>query len=266
MEKYGLIGAKLSHSFSPQIHSKLGDYPYELYELEESQLEDFLDKTSCQGFNVTIPYKKKIMEFCTEISDEARKIGAVNTLVRNEKGGFTGYNTDYFGMKKALEKAEISLCERKCIILGSGGASETAKAVAADCGASEIVVISRGGRDNYENINRHFDAEIIINTTPVGMYPDNLVSPVNLDDFYQCKGVFDLIYNPNRTKLILDGMRKSIPCGGGLFMLVAQAAKARELFGNVKISESEIERVFNEIQDECLNLIYIGMPGSGKTT
>jgi len=266
MKKFGLIGEKLPHSYSPQIHAKFGDYAYDLCEVSEDGLETLLADETYGGFNVTIPYKKKVYQICDELSDQAKAIGSVNTVVRTEEGKLKGYNTDYFGFVYLLKDAGITVAEKKCLVLGSGGASLTVRTVLRDLGAGEVVVISRSGEDNYENISKHFDGEIIINTTPVGMYPNNGSTPVNLDDFHQCSGVVDLIYNPYRTKLVLDAMAKSIPTAGGLAMLVAQAKQASELFQGIEIEEELIHDVLDELKREMLNIILIGMPGSGKTT
>ncbi len=265
MKKFGLIGGKLGHSYSPMIHSKFGSYTYELCEVGEDGLESLLKNEEYGGFNITIPYKKKVMELCDELSDTARAIGSVNTVLRSEDGRLKGYNTDYFGFQYLLEVTGIDVKGMKCLVLGSGGASLTVQAVLADLGASEVVVISRTGENNYENIHRHFDGEIIVNTTPVGMYPGNGRTPVNLDDFHNCRGVVDLIYNPNRTKLVLDAMAKSIPASGGLEMLVAQGKEASEIFQNIEIENEEIESAIDEVRSETLNAILIGMPGAGKT-
>jgi len=265
MKKFGLIGEKLGHSYSPMIHSKFGDYVYELCEVESGELENLLRNEEYGGFNVTIPYKKVVYEMCDELSDTAKKIGSVNTVVRQEDGSLKGYNTDYFGFSYLLKSSGICVKGMKCLVLGSGGASLTVQAVLKDLGASEIVVISRSGENNYENISRHFDGEIIINTTPVGMYPANGRTPVNLDDFHNCQGVVDLIYNPNRTKLVLDAMTKSIPAAGGLNMLVAQGKEASEIFQNIEIEDEEIDGAIDEVRSETLNAILIGMPGAGKT-
>lgn len=265
MKKFGLIGEKLGHSYSPMIHSKFGDYVYELCEVESGELENLLQNEEYGGFNVTIPYKKVVYEMCDELSDTAKKIGSVNTVVRQEDGSLKGYNTDYFGFSYLLKSSDICVKGMKCLVLGSGGASLTVQAVLKDLGASEIVVISRTGENNYENISRHFDGEIIVNTTPVGMYPGNGRTPVNLDDFHNCQGVVDLIYNPNRTKLVLDAMAKSIPAAGGLNMLVAQGKEASEIFQNIEIEDEEIDGAIDEVRSETLNAILIGMPGAGKT-
>lgn len=265
MYKFALIGGRLGHSYSPLIHSKFGDYEYELCEVEPDDLETLLRSGLYDGFNVTIPYKQKVMEFCDEISNDSRRIGSVNTIVRDDSGRLTGYNTDYFGFRYMLETNRIDPGGQKCVILGSGGSSHTVRTVLEDLGAREIVTVSRTGENNYENMDRNFDAQIIINTTPVGMYPNNLVSLVDLDLFTDCRGVVDLIYNPNRTKLILDAMERGIPCTSGLEMLVAQAWEASELFQGTEIDPEEIPVAVDEVRDAMLNKILIGMPGSGKT-
>lgn len=265
MKKFGLIGGKLGHSYSQLIHSKFADYQYDLCEIQENQLEALLQDEAYGGFNVTIPYKRKVYALCDELSDTAKAVGSVNTVVRGEDGKLRGYNTDYDGFKYLLEVTGIRVEGMKCLVLGSGGASLTVQAVLADLGAGEIVVISRTGENNYENISRHFDAEIIVNTTPVGMYPNNGRTPVNLDDFHSCQGVVDLIYNPNKTKLVLDAMAKSIPATGGLEMLVAQAKEASELFQDIDIEDEEIDSAIDAVRSETMNMILIGMPGAGKT-
>jgi len=265
MKKYGLIGEKLAHSYSPLIHSKFGDYEYELCEVSEDKFADLLHSEEYAGFNVTIPYKIKAMELCDELSDNAARIGSVNTVIHGDDGKLRGYNTDYYGFSYLLKRNKINVAGEKCLVLGSGGASLTVQAVLQDLGAKEIVVISRKGPDNYENISRHFDAGIIINTTPVGMYPHNGRTPVNVVDFRECTGVIDLIYNPNRTRLILEATARSIPCAGGLEMLVAQAKRASELFQGITIDEDDIDEAVSEVTSETLNAILIGMPGAGKT-
>lgn len=265
MKKFGLIGGSLGHSYSQLIHSKFGDYGYDLCEVDEKGLQELLTHEGYDGFNVTTPHKKTVMEYCNDFSDKARAIGSVNTVVRYADGKLMGYNTDYYGFDFLLKSAGIDVKSSKCMILGSGGASLTVQAVLKDRGAGEIVVISREGENNWGNISRHFDSEIIINATPVGMYPNNGKSPVNLADFKECRGVVDLIYNPNKTKLILDAMERSIPAEGGLVMLVAQAKRASEIFQGKEIDESEISDALDEVRSETLNTILIGMPGAGKT-
>ncbi len=265
MAKFGLIGERLGHSFSPLIHSKLGDYEYVLCETEEAGLPALLADREFQGFNVTIPYKKKVMELCDEVSSESVRIGCVNTVVREEDGKLHGYNTDYFGFRYLMEENQIDPGGRKCLVLGSGGASLTVRTVLADLGAREIVIISRSGPDNYDNLDKHYDADIIVNTTPVGMFPDNLSSPISLYGFKNLRGVVDVIYNPHNTKLVLSAMKKDIPSAGGLDMLVAQAWQASMLFEGTDCDRSEIRDVVNEVLDETKNTILIGMPGAGKT-
>lgn len=265
MYKFALIGGTLEYSYSPMIHSKFGDYEYEMCEVEPDDLSALLHSGIYDGFNVTMPYKIKAMEYCDEISNISRQTGCVNTIIRDEKGKLIGYNTDYHGLRYLLEANNIDVGGQKCIILGSGGASKTAVTVLEDLGAKETVVISRSGENNYSNLDIHYDANIIINTTPVGMFPENLKSLVDLEKFKDCNGVVDLIYNPNRTKLILDAMARDIPCAGGIDMLVAQAWHSSQLFQNEKLDPDAIPLAINEIKDAILNKILIGMPGAGKT-
>jgi shikimate dehydrogenase len=265
MKKYGLIGARLGHSYSPLIHSRFGDYEYDLLETKAQDLEPLLRSEEYAGFNVTIPYKKTVLKMCDKVAPEAMKIGSVNTVVREDDGTLSGYNTDYFGFKYLIEANDIDVEGKKCIILGSGGASVTVRQVLLDMEAGEVVTISRLGEDNYENIDKNADAEVIVNATPVGMYPDNGRSLVDLDDFHDLYAVVDIIYNPYRTKLILDAMKRGIKCASGLEMLVAQASRSSELFTGKEIDNEEIEIVADEVKRETLNNILIGMPGAGKT-
>ncbi len=262
----GLIGEKLSHSFSPEIHRHLADYEYSLFELPESKVGDFLKSNSFDATNVTIPYKKTVMPFLDEISDEAMRIGSVNTITRTEKG-LRGDNTDYYGFLYTVKKSGIDFREKNILILGTGGASLTAKTVSADLLAKSITMVSRSGEINYENVyERCRDTNVIINCTPVGMYPNNGSSPIKLEKFKHCTGVMDMIYNPAKTQLLLDAQRLSIPHINGLSMLVAQAKRASELFLGERIPDSEIDRITNSIDKETRNIILIGMPGCGKST
>lgn len=263
---YGLIGKKLTHSFSPQIHAEFADYKYELFEMEENELEGFLKNTDINGVNVTIPYKKTVIPYLDHISDNAKKIGSVNTVKRLSDNSLYGDNTDYYGFRYTLESKNISVSGKKCIILGSGGASLTAKAVLSDMNAASITVISRNGVDNYSNISKHFDAEIIVNTTPIGMYPDCENALIELASFKQCEFVFELIYNPSKTALLLQAERLGIAYSNGLPMLVAQAKKACEIFTDTVIPSDKIRSVINSIAYKTLNIVLIGMPGCGKTT
>jgi len=264
-KKYGLIGAKLSYTYSPLIHKEFGDYEYVICETKADELAGLLASPEYDGFNVTIPYKKTVMKLCDVVSDEAKKIGAVNAVVRMEDGRLAGYNTDYFGFKYQLEHNDIDVEDKKCVVLGDGGASVTIQAVLHDLHAREVVVISRKGENNYDNISKHYDADILVNATPVGMYPDNGSCLVNVGEFKSLEGVIDVIYNPYRTKLILDAMEKGIPCAGGLEMLVAQAKQTSEIFTGNAIDDDEIETVIDEVQRRVLNNVLIGMPGAGKT-
>ena len=262
----GLIGAKLGHSFSPRIHAALADYPYELIELEESQVGAFLKNGGYDALNVTIPYKKTVMPFLDEITPTAQRIGAVNTVVRRPDGTLLGHNTDYDGFADLVRALGVSLEGKKVLVLGSGGASRTAVTVAADMGARAVVVISRSGEDNYDNLERHADAEIIINATPVGMYPKNGVAPLSLAKFPALEGVLDMIYNPARTELLLEAEALGIPHKNGLLMLVSQARRAAEAFLGQSIADAEVERITREIARDTENIILVGMPGCGKST
>lgn len=266
MLKCGLLGEKLGHSYSPQIHSMLADYEYKLFEKSPEELEAFLKSGEFDGLNVTIPYKKSVMPYCTELSPTAAQIGSVNTIVRRSDGSLYGDNTDAFGFENLIVHNGIEVKGKKALVLGTGGASVTAQAVLKNLGASEVVVISRRGEDNYENIAKHADAEIIANTTPVGMYPNNGKAAVDLTQFPKLSGVLDVVYNPARTALLLQAERLGIPCAGGLYMLVSQAKRSCELFTGKSIPDSEIDRIERVLLHQMQNIVIIGMPGSGKTT
>ena len=262
--KCGLIGEHLGHSFSPLIHGYLADYSYDLVELTPDELGDFTASNKLDAYNVTIPYKKTIMPYLDVISPEALAIGAVNTVVR--KGDqLYGYNTDYFGFCYMLDSSGIDVKGKKALILGAGGAAATVCAVLRDRGAAEFVTLS-SKENTPENVKRHADAEIVINATPVGTYPNNLVSPVDLTIFPKLCGVLDVIYNPTRTALLLQAEQLGIPYINGLPMLVAQAVKAFELFTDTQAKDSACERIIEKIRFDTENIILIGMPGSGKST
>ena len=265
MEHCGLLGERLGHSFSPRIHRELGTYAYALYEKSPGELEGFLKSGRFDGLNVTIPYKQAVMPYCAELSAQAAAIGSVNTLIRRKDGTLWGGNTDYDGFYALLRRSGLAVCGKKALVLGSGGASRTVQAVLREEGA-ETVVISRSGPENYRNIHRHRDAQLIVNTTPVGMYPNNGAAAVDVADFPRCQGVFDLIYNPERTRLILDAQACGIPAFGGLLMLVEQARRAAELFTGRQLKGSLTERLTAQIARETRNVALIGMPGCGKTT
>ncbi len=263
--KCGLLGRKLSHSYSPQIHSYLSDYPYILFEKEPDDVGSFLQNADFTAINVTIPYKKDVMPYCAELTDCAKKMGAVNTIVRRPDGTLIGHNTDYFGLHYTFKRMGISLNGKKVLVLGSGGASVTTVIVLKELGAN-VVIISRSGENNYSNLHLHKDAAAIVNTTPVGMYPNAGVSPVDLDMFPNLEGVLDIIYNPARTKLLLDAAERNVPCENGLWMLVAQAKEAAEWFTGTKISDDVIPEIYERMCKQMKNIILIGMPGCGKTT
>ena len=261
----GLLGRKLGHSYSPQIHNLLGDYSYVLFEKEPEELENFLKNGDFSGLNVTIPYKKEVIPYLSELSPTAKKMGCVNTVLRRSDGTLYGHNTDYFGFTSLVRHAGLSVAGKKVLVLGSGGASNTAVAALKDLGASPVV-ISRSGENNYGNLHLHRDAAAIVNATPVGMYPNTGVSPIDLKLFPHLEGVLDVIYNPARTQLLLDAEKLGIPRENGLWMLVAQAKEAAEVFTGGKISDEVIEKIYRELSHQMKNIVLIGMPGCGKST
>lgn len=263
---YGLLGRKLGHSWSVPIHEALSCRGYRLIELEPGDLAPFLRRTDIGGLNVTIPYKRDVMPLCDEIDPAAAAIGSVNTIVRGADGKLRGYNTDIDGFDYMAGRAGIGFAGKKVVILGSGGASLTAQAAVRRAGAREVVVVSRSGPDNYGNLDRHADADIVVNTTPVGMYPQVGTAPVDLTVFPRCEGVLDVIYNPRRTALLLQAEALGIPCSDGLPMLVAQAKTAEERFFGSPIPDSENQRILAQLRRDMENIVLIGMPGSGKST
>ena len=263
--KCGLLGRKLGHSYSPQIHSHLGDYSYELFEREPEDLEDFLHHSDWTGINVTIPYKKDVIPFLDELSPVARRLGAVNTIVRREDGTLFGHNTDYFGFRSMAAKSGIDPAGTKCLILGTGGASATARAAMEELGAN-VVVISRSGENNYDNLHRHADAAIIVNTTPVGMYPNTGKAPLDVARFPHLEGVLDVVYNPARTQILLDAEKMGVKTMNGLWMLVGQAKEAAEYFTGTKIDDAVIGMIHRILRTQMENIVLIGMPGCGKST
>lgn len=267
--EYGCIGKKLGHSFSKDIHALLADYKYELKELTEEELDEFMKRHDFKAINVTIPYKEKVIPYLYSISPEAEKIGAVNTIV-NDNGRLCGYNTDFAGMKKLIERQHIFVDGKKVLILGTGGTSRTAYAVAESMGASFAVKASRTKKDGAvtyrEAYSEMSDADVIINTTPVGMYPDNDSSPIYLTKFTNLSGVIDAIYNPLSSLLVSEARKMGITASGGLYMLVAQAFYACEKFLGKKLDEALIDAIYNKIFSEKENIVLVGMPGCGKTT
>lgn len=265
--EYGLIGEKLGHSYSQMIHARLADYRYELKEVAPERLDAFIEARNFRGLNVTIPYKQAVMKHCAELSPEAMEVGSVNTLIVRPDGSLFGHNTDIDGFIYMLRRGEIDPAGAKAVILGSGGTSLTARAALTRLGAREIVTVSRKGPVDYAALYaEHADAEILVNATPVGMYPKNGASPVELDRLPKVRGVADVIYNPEKTALILAAQAKGIPAVSGLSMLVAQAWEAAELFAGHAIPAGRVEDIVSEIGAQTLNLILVGMPGCGKST
>ncbi len=270
-KKYGCIGKKLAHSFSKEIHARLADYDYELIELAEDALGDFLIKRDFAAINVTIPYKEAVIPYLDSIDAGAARIGAVNTVIQRD-GKLYGCNTDYYGMRALIGKIGVALTGKKVLILGTGGTSKTARVVASDLGAAEICVVSRHAADDGSTITyadalaHHTDAEVILNTTPVGMYPNCGERPIDVSAFPKLCAVVDAVYNPLRTRLILDARERGIPAEGGLYMLVMQAVAAVERFLDKEIPKSVGDNVFREIHDAKENIVLTGMPGSGKST
>lgn len=267
--EYGCIGKKLPHSFSKIIHEKIGDYSYELCELTEEELPDFMTNKDFKAINVTIPYKEAVIPYLFEMSETAKKIGAVNTVV-NRDGKLYGYNTDFYGMTALIKRNNINLNGKKVAILGTGGTSKTAFAVAKSLGAERIIKISRKKSDGtvtYQELyDKYSDTQIIINTTPVGMFPDILASPVNPEKLPNLLGAVDAVYNPLETKLVTDAKKVGASAESGLYMLVAQAIRAYEIFMDKTAEPSLLDKIFNDVKAQKQNIVLIGMPGSGKTT
>ncbi|MBQ2960260.1 MAG: shikimate kinase [Oscillospiraceae bacterium] len=265
MAAYGLLGEHLGHSFSPQIHAMLCGYEYKLYEQERENLPAFLADCGLDGMNVTIPYKKEVMPHCVWLSDAVKRIGSTNTLVKHEDG-WHAYNTDYFGFRLMVESTGVDPAGKKAVILGSGGAMLAVRTALEDMGAGEIIVVSRSGENNYDNLHLHADAQIVVNATPVGMYPDVGKAAASLDSFPNCKAAFDIVYNPARTAFLMQAEEKGIVCRSGLYMLVAQAHRAAELFTGTEIPKERIEEILRVLQNQTHNIILVGMPGSGKSS
>lgn len=267
--KYGCIGEHLGHSFSREIHSRLSDYKYTLCEVAKEKLDAFMTKRDFIAINVTIPYKEAVMPHLHSIDDGAKMIGAVNTVV-NRGGLLYGYNTDFYGMSELIKHAGVEVCGKKVAILGTGGTSKTAFAVLTALRAGEIVTVSRTAREgviDYDALHGiHTDTEVIVNTTPVGMYRDFDGVPIDISKFPRLSGVIDAVYNPLRTRLVSDAMARGIAAEGGLYMLVAQAVRASEIFLDTAYPEGTTERVFRAMMAEKENIVLIGMPACGKTT
>lgn len=267
--KYGLIGEHLTHSYSCEIHAQIADYEYELHELRPDELGDFLRKREFCGINVTIPYKQAVMPYLDEISESAKRIGAVNTIV-NRGGRLIGDNTDFPGMLALARHAGVDMKGKKVLILGTGGASKTAHALAEYMGCASVSYVSRSGKDGSisydEAISSHADAQVIINATPAGMYPRQEGVPIAISAFPKLCGVLDAVYNPLRTNLVLDARERGIAAEGGLYMLAAQAVYASAIFRDKPLDESLIDKAFLSVRNAKRNIVLIGMPSCGKTT
>lgn len=265
MIKCGLLGEKLGHSYSPQIHSMLGDYEYTLFEKQENELEDFIFNGDWNGINVTIPYKKQVIPYLDILGETAKKAGSVNTVVRTDEGKLFGDNTDVYGFVKMVEHSKVDVKNRKVLVLGSGGASVAVVTALKELKANPVV-ISRTGTNNYNNLEQHYDATIIVNTTPVGMYPNVDETLLDISIFPNLEGVLDIIYNPSYTGLLLQAQKMGLKVENGLYMLVAQAKKSAELFMNRQLDDEIIDSIYNKLAYEMKNIVLIGMPGAGKTT
>lgn len=267
--KYGCIGEHLKHSFSKEIHGALADYEYEIREIPRDELCAFMQKRDFSAINVTIPYKEEVIPHLYYIDEVAKNIGAVNTIV-NRDGKLYGYNTDFYGMTMLLHHAGVALAGKKVAILGTGGTSKTAAAVANAEGAREVIKVSRSGKDGavtYEELyEKHLDTEAIINTTPSGMFPNIFDKAVDISRFPALSGVIDAVYNPLRTPFISEAIERGIHADGGLYMLVAQAVRASEIFLDKEYPKEALESVFRKIFCEKENVVLVGMPASGKST
>lgn len=264
--KFALIGKNISHSYSKIVHEKFNMYDYDILDINSLEIEKIINSGIFSGFNVTMPYKKEIISYCDSISENAKKIGSVNTVLFQDNL-IKGYNTDYFGLKYTIERANISIKNKKVLIMGNGATSATAKVLCENLGAKEILVFSRKDKFlNYKNIYNYKNIDVIINTTPVGMYPRNLETIIDVSRFSNLYACIDVIYNPFYTKFILDSKKLGIKVAGGLPMLVAQAKKSAEIFSRKAIDNSIIEETINYITKKFLNIVLIGMPGSGKST
>lgn len=260
----GLLGRKLGHSYSPQIHALMGSYSYELFEKEPEEVGNFVRNGDYQAMNVTIPYKKDVIPFLDFVDETAARLGSVNTIVR--KGDrLEGHNTDYYGFHSMVLRSGMEVAGKKVLVLGTGGTSVTAQAVLSDLGAN-VVVISRSGRNNYGNLHLNYDASVIVNTTPVGMYPNVGAAPLDIRLFPQLEGVLDVIYNPSKTRLLLDAEELGLPHENGLWMLVAQAKLASEFFTDSQLDDSIIAAIHGKLRSQMENIVLIGMPGSGKSS
>lgn len=266
MFEYGLLGRKVGYSFSPQIHKMIGGYDYGLIEKEPEELDAFFAEGNFKGINVTIPYKKTVIPYCTTLSKQAAEIGSVNTIRRMPDGTYYGDNTDYYGFVYAIKQSGADLTGKKCVVFGDGGAAPTVRTALRDMGAGEIVTVSRRGENNFSNLNRHYDAQILVNATPVGTYPDTGVAVTSLAPFTKLEAAFDLVYNPALTEFLRQAKEMGAVTVNGLWMLVAQAKRAVEIFLDTELPDDVIASVRKKIAARNMNIALVGMAGSGKTT
>lgn len=264
--RYGLLGEHLGHSFSPQIHKAIGGYDYDLFEVAPENLEAFLKSGAFKAINVTIPYKKAVIPHCAALSPQAKAIGSVNTIVRRGDGTLYGDNTDYYGFLYTVHHSGVSVAGKKCVVFGDGGVAPTVRTVLKDLGAGELVTVSRKGENNFSNLSRHYDAQILVNATPVGMYPKNGEIVAELAPFARLEAAFDLVYNPSITEFLRQAAAMGAVAVNGLGMLVAQAKRASEIFRDVKIDDAVIEPIRADIARQEMNVALIGMAGVGKTS
>ena len=264
---FGLLGRTLGHTYSPMIHQALGNTSYDIFEMEPDQLQDFFNRSDLQGLNITIPYKINAMQACHHISDIAEAIGCVNTMVRQADGSWYGTNTDYDGFLATLSWSNIAVNEKHCLILGDGASSNTVHVALERLGAASITHISRHQFPKYEHIAQFYErAQIIINCTPVGMYPHCPNQSIQLAPFKRLEGVIDLVYNPHRTGILLEAESLGIPHVNGLVFLLAQAIAASALFLQRTYDESILSELYKQFRQDQENIVLIGMPGSGKST
>ncbi len=265
-EQYYLLGETLKHSYSKIIHSKIADYKYNLKNLSYEQFDEFMNEKQFSGLNVTIPYKREVLKYCDVFSKAVVEIGSANTIVKNPDGSLYADNTDYRGFLHLAKKTGVKFKNKNVLVLGSGGTSLTVRTATKNMGAKNIYVVSRNGKINYNNAYDLKDIEVIVNTTPVGMYPNNYACPIDITKFNNIEAVIDVVYNPLKTELVQNAESIGIKSGSGLSMLVAQAVYSAELFTGRFIHKSIIDKIENEIRKNLTNIVFIGMPGCGKTT
>lgn len=265
---YGLLGKNINYSYSPYLHSKFGRYDYQLFDLDEKEFENFIKEKKFKGINVTIPYKETVIAYLDYLSEEVKRTNSCNTII-NKDGKLYGYNSDYFGFKTLLQRNKIVVYNKTCLILGSGATSRTIKAVLEDMHVKEIIIVSRNPRDeeiSYNDIKRNLQPNVIINTTPVGVSPHFRESVLDISDFENLEAVIDCIYNPFRTKLLLDAKENGASGYNGLMMLVFQAKQSSELFQDTLLDNTFTFNIYQDLKNELRNIVFIGLPAAGKTT